>query len=114
MKYELFIKLYKEALEYDSEEIYIAERGWQEWMDQVEEVERISFILKRVFYYASHSFRVVREGRKLSRAKFSRTYEIPLRTVEAWEYGETKMSNYDKLFVCYTFLMDDILDFKSV
>ncbi|MFD1901341.1 hypothetical protein [Enterococcus termitis] len=109
MKYELFVTLYKEALEYDSEEFYIAERGWQEWMEQFEDVDMVSFILKRVFYYATHDLRVVREDRKISRAKFSKSYEIPVRTVEAWEYGTTKMSNYDRLFIFYTFLMDDLL-----
>lgn len=109
MKYELFVTLYKEALEYDSEEFYIAERGWQEWMDQFDDVDKVSYILKRIFFFASHDLREVREERKLSRAKFSRSYAIPLRSVEDWEYGNAKMSNYDKMLVYYTFLMDDLL-----
>lgn len=83
-------------------------------MNQFEDIEKVSFILKKIFYYSKHNLREIREERKLSRAKLSRAYDIPLRTVEDWEYGTTKMSNYDRMFVCYTFFMDDFLDFKSV
>lgn len=34
MLYEVFVRIYKEGKEYDNEEMYIAERGWQDWMDR--------------------------------------------------------------------------------
>lgn len=109
MKYTLFVQLFKEGLEYASEEMFIAERGWQEWMDQFEDVEEVTFILKKIFYYTSRDLRKIREDLKLSRINFSRTYDIPLRTVEAWEYGTTKMSNYDRMFISYTFFMNELV-----
>lgn len=33
--YDLFTKLYGEAKTYDSLELYISERGWQDWMDDL-------------------------------------------------------------------------------
>ncbi len=33
MKYTFIFTLYKEALEYSDIDMYITERGWQDWMD---------------------------------------------------------------------------------
>ena len=51
MKFQLYSKLYQEALTYDDVDMYIGERGWQEWMDDYGEdnVQLITSILKSIF-----------------------------------------------------------------
>ena len=34
MKFELFSRLYDEAMQYKDADMFVAERGWQDWMDE--------------------------------------------------------------------------------
>lgn len=104
MKYELFAELYREAQQYTDVELFVAERGWQEWMDAYP-AEELGDVLKRIYALAHSTLKETREAAGYSRAKFAREYNITLRTVEAWEYGQNKMSDYTKMLLDYTFFM---------
>ncbi|WP_375180243.1 helix-turn-helix domain-containing protein [Enterococcus rotai] len=108
MKYELFATLYQEAFGYDDLEMYIAERGWQEWMDSFDN-NKLGDILTSVYTLAKMTIKEMRETKKLSRAQFSRIYNIPIRTLENWDAETRKMTSYDKMLIAYTFFMDDFL-----
>lgn len=101
MKYELFVKLYGEALEYVDVDMYIAERGWQEWMN---DFENHGEILNSVYSLANMTIKEMRESNGYSRAAFSRAYNIPIRTLENWDADVNKMPNYVKMMIAYTFL----------
>ena len=101
MKYELFVKLYGEALEYVDVDLYIAERGWQDWMDDFENPGQI---LKSIYNLASMSVKDMRESKGFSRASFSRAYKIPLRSLENWDADVNKAPDYVKMMIAYTFL----------
>jgi len=112
MKYTLFARLYQEVADYDSLEIYIAERGWQDWMsDFVAEDDItttvISDMLTSIYTLAKTTLKVTRESRDLSRVQFCRDYAIPLRTVEDWEAGKSKLADYQKMLIDYTFFVGD-------
>lgn len=109
MKYVLFVTLYQEALGYSDIEMYIAERGWQDWMDQYDS-ERLGDILKNIYYLANTPLKEIRESRKMSRVKFASIYNIPIRTVENWEGGQNKMPDYTKMMIDYTFFTNDLLE----
>lgn len=117
MRYELFVKLYEEALDYKDVDMYISERGWQSWMDEFgsdDDTSVIVFILKNIFDLAKSTLREIRENKKMNRVNFSDRYKIPNRTVQNWEYGNSTLAEYDALLIAYTFFMDAFLDFKSV
>lgn len=100
MKFELFSKLYLEALEYSDIDMYIAERGWQDWMN---DFENHGDILERIYELAYMSIREIRESNGLSRAAFSRAYNIPIRTLETWDANISKTPVYVETLIAYTF-----------
>lgn len=108
--YELFTHLYRDALDSVSLEHYIAERGWQEWMNQFSD-EQIVSILETIYDYANKSLKEIRE-KYYSRAEFCRNYCIPIRTVENWETKEN-YAEYIKTFILYTFFIKEFLDENS-
>lgn len=108
MKYELFATLYQEALEYTDLDMFVAERGWQEWMDNFDN-DKLGDILTTIYALANMSIKEMRESKKMSRAQFSRIYNIPIRTLENWDGETRKMTSYDKMLIAYTFFMDDFL-----
>ena len=103
MKYELFVTLYNEALDYSDVDMYIAERGWQDWMGGYDNVGNI---LKTIYQLATSTLQENREMLGLSRAKFSRRYNIPVRTLENWDAGTREAPEYVKILIDYTLFGD--------
>lgn len=110
INYETFAKLLDESKEYDDFEMYVAERGWQEWMNPFEQSpELISKILSIVFRMGKEKIKEARELAGISsRAEMSRKYRIPLRTLENWELSENNMSNYTLNLILYTFFLETL------
>lgn len=107
MKYGLFLQLYEEATQYNDVENYIAERGWQEWMDDYgtpEDVSTIIGMLERIYQLAHMGIKEMRQMVSPSRAAFSRLYGIPDRTLQEWEYGNNHMPEYTKKLIAHTLL----------
>lgn len=104
MKFSLFKLLYTEALEEKDLEYYIAERGWQEWMDDYE-AQDIADILTRIYTLANNP---LKDTRNISRAEFSRRYSIPIRTLEAWDSDKI-----DRDPVGYIKLLIDFAQFNN-
>lgn len=107
MKFELFATLYKEALEYDDVDMFIAERGWQDWMDSYD-TDSIGDILTTIYTLANEPIKEMRLNQKLSRAQFCRTYDIKTRTAEDWDSGARPIPDHTKMLVAYTFFMDGL------
>ncbi|MGX6993928.1 hypothetical protein CBF34_06995 [Vagococcus penaei] len=105
MKYELFLKLYCEALKHEDVDMYISECGWQDWFDDYQYPE---VILKQVYSLAKSDIRDLRAKLGYSRAAFSRAYNIPVRTVENWEAGIRVAPTYINPLIAYT-----IMDFSK-
>lgn len=109
MKYKTFITLYGEAKEYTDVDMYIAERGWQEWMDDFcksDDAEVISDWLFAIYDLANKNWTERRKEMGISRAEMSRTYAIPIRTLEDWEAEKNKPTIYTEALISYTILMD--------
>lgn len=107
MKYRIFSELYQEAKESQNLELYIAERGYEEWMEQYlngSNAENVVKILTDIYNMSNQSLTEIREGVGLSRAEFSRMYKIPVRTIENWEYDISKLNEYINMFLIYTLL----------
>lgn len=116
MKYELFVKLYEEAKEYSDVDMYIAERGWQEWMNQYgneSDTNKISAILFQIYALANGNIAENRKGSGYpKRTGFSAAYHIPDSTIQKWEYGSREMTGYDKCLLDYTFFISFLIDQK--
>ena len=103
MKYELFNQLYIEALEESDLECYIAERGYQDWMEPYDD-QKIADILTTIHKLANSTLAECREG---SRAGFSRRFGIPLRTLEDWDKNRHLPRDYVIKFIKYIIFMDN-------
>ena len=111
MKFTLFAKLYGEALDYTSQEMYITERGWQEWMDTYmdnddSDASKVTSILERIYSLAHMDIGQLRSEAKLSANAFSRLFGIPTRTVQSWEYKERRTPEYALLLISYAIFME--------
>lgn len=95
MKFELFKELYDEALEIASLELYVAERGWQDWMEGYTPDE-VAGLLGRIYHLANNP---LKDTRQVSRAEFSRRYGIPVRTLQDWDLGNRSAPEYVKLLI---------------
>lgn len=101
MNFELFVRLYGEALEYSDIDYYIAERGWQVWMEQYE-VESVIEILTSIFNLSKLDIGGLRNTLNMPRAKMSKMYGIPIRTLENWDSGTSEPASYVKILIAYT------------
>ena len=100
MTYKLFLSLYSEALGYADADMYVAERGWQEWMNEYPS-EKLGSLLQNIFFLANSDLKTIREKYGYSRAAFSRLFNIPIRSLEDWDAGRRKMPDYVKELICY-------------
>lgn len=106
MTYDLFITLYSEALEYSDVDLYIAERGWQDWMDDYD--GSIGEALAMIYTLATNNIKSNRQLAGLSRAAFSRQYRIPIRTAENWEAtgdNARELPSYTKTLIDYSLFL---------
>lgn len=103
MKFSLFKQLYSEALEDETTlEYFIAERGWQEWMECYTPDE-VAELLSHIYRLANSP---LKDTREVSRAEFSRQYAIPVRTLEDWDTEKRSAPAYVKLMLDYAQFMN--------
>ena len=105
MKFELFSRLYDEAMQYEDTDMYVAERGWQDWMEEYtsgSDISAVSDILFRIYDLAHMEMKELRNLAGLSQMSFSRIYGIPRRTIQDWEYGANRTPAYLLKLVSYT------------
>ena len=114
MKFELFSKLFEEAKEYSNADMYVAERGWQDWMDEYSNgsdatvISDILFCIYDIYNLSKMGIKELRSYEKLTFKAFSSKYSIPLRTVQDWEYGNNKTPEYIIKLISYTILQDKL------
>lgn len=109
MKFEIFSKLYAEALMYKDVDMYIAERGWQDWMDEytdsddaAPDASAVCNVLNMIYDLAHMDIKQMRTYLRLTFKGFSERYSIPSRTVQDWEYGKNKTPKYMLELIAYT------------
>lgn len=100
MKYQLYVSLYSEALGYADIDMFVAERGWQEWMDDYP-TEKLGTLMQEIYFLANTDLKTIREKYGYSRAAFARLFNIPIRSLENWDSGSRQMPDYLKILICY-------------
>ncbi|MGX7199234.1 helix-turn-helix domain-containing protein [Enterococcus nangangensis] len=101
MDYELFAELHLQATEEKDLDMYIGERGWQEWMDNFPPAS-LGTILKNIFDLAHGDLKSNRERIGLNQKQFSGKYNIPVTTVGKWEREERELSPWLKVLIDYS------------
>ena len=102
----LFFRLYEEAQQYKDEELFVAERGWQDWMDDLS-VDEVTAVLDAVWGLAHMSIRDMRELVTVSQTAASEVMHIPRRTLQNWEAGVTDPPEYTRMFLAYIIYCED-------
>ncbi len=110
MTYKVFSKLYDEALEYNDIDLYISERGWQDWMDDYAaedgDVTKITNILTNIYDMSDMDIGHIRDKTGLSINKFASLYNIPPRTLQDWIYNKNRTPDYVKKLIAYTLITE--------
>lgn len=102
MKYSLFSKLYDGAKEYSDLDMYIAERGWQEWMDKYgEDYDKIAEILTKIYDLARMNVKEIRKSINMAQNGFAIFLSIPLPTIQSWEYEKRSAPDYLVKYIAY-------------
>lgn len=109
MKFNLFKELYSEALEDTTLDFFIAERGWQEWMENYDTDDVVN-ILTNIYHLANNP---LKDTRKVSRAEFSRQYNIPNRTLQDWDLGNRNAPEYVKLLLDFAQFTNELQNEKQ-
>ena len=88
MTYETYRDLITAALTAESEEMFIAEQGWADWMDEYGgDTDRLVSDMRNIYKVAHMTVRDLISASGMTKAAFSRRFLIHLRTVENWVYG---------------------------
>lgn len=108
INYSTFVKLYNEALEEDDLEMYIAERGWQDWMGNEDKTDEIILLLQTIHEAVRSNFISLRKMLKVSQIEMIRIYDISRRTLQTWESEERKPSDHVKKLLSYAVIMETL------
>lgn len=103
MNYALFSNLFAEVTEYKNEELYIAERGWQDWMKDFPE-ENLGKILSDIYTFGRKSAKeLIDDYKKLFKdSKYSvKSCDIPPRTLNHWCIEERQPPLYVLTLIAY-------------
>lgn len=90
----------------DSFELFVAERGWQEWMneyyDESGENDRITPILSAVWGMRENPIKGVKAATKMTNKNIAEMIGIPLVTVDTWSRGfRQTRSDYTTTMIAY-------------
>nr|DAE11548.1 MAG TPA: clp gene regulator [Myoviridae sp. ct4tH12] len=97
--FDMFIRLYDEAKSYNNLDMYIMERGWQEWMDDLEP-GTVAEVLKYIYSIAKDGFLELLNHYETLR-KVSDRFGIPYSTLQRWKSGITDVPEYTLLMMAY-------------
>lgn len=102
MRFSTFRDLFRDALENSDPDVFIAERGWQDWMDAYGgDTDRLARDMRYIWDAAHIGVRAIRDRVGASQAGFARRFGIPTRTYEAWEMGERRPPPYVVMLLAY-------------
>ena len=97
----LFYKLWTDALNQPSEEMYVSEYGFPEWFDEIAPDPFTVIGKLRQIHSAAHmSMKEIMDKAGLTPYSFGEKFCVNLRTVQHWYAGDRKCPDYFRLAVC--------------
>lgn len=104
IEFDMFARLYDEAKIYNNLDMYIMERGWQEWMDDLE-AGTVAEVLKYIYSVASDGFKELLNHYETLR-KVSDKFRIPYSTLQRWKSGITDVPEYTLIMMAYITIIE--------
>ena len=101
--FQTFVKLFKDAKESPDQDLFIAELGWQDWMDSLK-ITEVFKILCAVFKMAHSNLKYIRKACGYTQQQLAKEYYIPMRTLQGWEAPDHDAPVYVELMLMYTLL----------
>ena len=98
--FNTFCTLYEDAKACDSEVKYVMERGWQEWMSEIADTDKIADVLRRIYTMANEGFAAVVRQYKNMR-QMCQLLGIPYSTAQKWSLGKQKPASYLLMLMVY-------------
>lgn len=115
MTFSDFRRIWESATDYAPEQhdLYIAERGWQGWMDEFgeEDTSSIVRVLDAIYTMAHGGIAAIRRITAMNQLDFSAAYGIPRRSVENWERDSSESREaptYTQMLLGYAVLTDQL------
>lgn len=108
INYSTFVRLYNEAEQEEDLDIYIAERGWQDWMGTEDNAESVISMLKAIHSTVQLDFAQLRNMLKFSPVEMTQKYNIPSRTRQHWESGEREPADHVRKLLSYAIVMETL------
>lgn len=106
INYPTFTGLYRQAQQEDSLDMYINERGWQDWMS--DNTDEVVTLLTTIHEIARSDFSALRKLLNIPQASMIALYCIPRRTLQSWESGERVPPDHVKMLMSYAVIMDSL------
>ena len=109
MTYKIFWRLLSEATEYDNFDLYVSERGWQEWMDEYADDgsgNNILRILETIYSLKDNPIKKLLSITGLSQQRFATAYGIPARSIENWSGQQRTAPQYVTAMLSYCVMSD--------
>lgn len=96
--------LYTEAKEYEDIDRYIMERGWQDWMDNIRDADRIADFLRAVYVISKGGLDGILavEGENTKLISFCNRYVLNYSTVQKWKLKLSTPSEDRLLHIGYS------------
>ncbi|MFR8364869.1 hypothetical protein [Ruminococcus callidus] len=76
------------------------ERGWQEWMSEIADTDKIADVLRRIYTMANEGFAAVVRQYKNMR-QMCQLLGIPYSTAQKWSLGKQKPASYLLMLMVY-------------
>lgn len=104
IEFDMFARLYDEAKSYNNLDMYIMERGWQEWMNDLEP-GTVAEVLKNIYSIAKDGFPELLSHYETLR-KVSNRFGIPYSTLQRWKSGITDVPEYTLVMMAYITIIE--------
>ena len=102
MKYNLFATLFNEAREYENFDMFLGERGWQDWMDDYTNSDDIVSVMEEIYALGKKSTaEIVKDYKKMCSHSALGECEIPYRTLQNWALGTREPAPYVIALIAY-------------
>lgn len=111
MRFSTFCRLHEEATQ-TTEELFIAERGWQGWMEKYE--DNICSVLMEIYKISNMSILDVRKMYGIKRTELSRIARTSYRSIERWESGERQIPYQMMLLLKFAMFLEYFLETEEM
>lgn len=110
MKYTAFREVVNSIPDCEDFEHFVAERGWQEWMEDYadgDNSDRIVKVLAAIWELRENPVKGIKKVVHTTNLALSEAYGIPIRTVNDWTRGAmASRSNYPWIMLAYCVFSD--------